>query len=92
MNPTGRKFDGSDEKEIPWKRCVHAQECLDWVLDDDNPVQFFVSYEMEGRYLMHSRTNCGTLPDVLLLCFKVTWIAALGVGELTCHFVLLQRL
>ncbi|PXF48836.1 hypothetical protein BWQ96_01392 [Gracilariopsis chorda] len=58
VNPNGIKFDGSDEKEIPWKRCVHAQECLDWVLDDDNPVQFFVSYEMEGRYLMHSRTNC----------------------------------
>ncbi|CAN8071745.1 unnamed protein product [Agarophyton chilense] len=58
VNPGGSKFDDAEKSQIPWKRCQNGAECLSWILDDDNPVQFYITYELEGTHLIKSRASC----------------------------------
>lgn len=50
---------GTDET-VPWHRCTTSDECFDWIMDDGHPVQFVVTFQTMGRYLMMHKSTCGT--------------------------------
>eukprot|EP00178_Gracilaria_changii_P002503 TRINITY_DN136_c0_g2_i8.p1 TRINITY_DN136_c0_g2~~TRINITY_DN136_c0_g2_i8.p1 ORF type:complete len:572 (-),score=69.17 TRINITY_DN136_c0_g2_i8:915-2630(-) len=58
VNRGGTKFDDEDKSDIPWNRCRNGTECFSWVLDDNNPVQFYVTYELEAVHLIEAEADC----------------------------------
>lgn len=58
VNLKEAKNDGTDET-IPWHRCATVTECFDWALDNDHPVDYIVSFEAVGKYMMLQKSTCG---------------------------------
>lgn len=49
---------GSGNDTVPWHRCNTATECIQWA-DGDHPAKFVVTFEVVGKYLLKTYSNCG---------------------------------
>lgn len=60
VNPHGLKYDGTNDTQIPWKRCRNALQCIDWTLNGKYGVKFTVSYELQAQNALQTIASCGT--------------------------------
>lgn len=78
VNPRGTPFQDVTPGDVPWARCDSGAECIQWVADEDNPVNFDVTFEILGTFLVKSLGFCKELTIFetrdILYQFNAGWL------------------
>lgn len=59
VNPRQQPYDGLPMGEVPWKQCDTGKDCIKLVANESNLVNFDVTFEVLGKFLVKDLHLCG---------------------------------